>query len=87
LHNIIIIILSKAGKHALKAADLTPLNTSINIITLGKKEAVLALIPSSNLTLTIERTVKFLYPLKPLISNDTKANYNINVKIKKKKLI
>jgi hypothetical protein len=87
LHNTITIAPPKASKRALKAADLTPLNTLINIITLGEKEAVSALIPSPNPTLTIKRTVEFPYPLKPLISNDTKANNNINVKVKKEKLV
>jgi hypothetical protein len=77
----------KAGKRALKAADLTPLNTPINIITLGEKEAVSALIPPPNPTLTIKRTVESPYPLKPLISNDTKANDNIDVKVKEEKLV
>jgi hypothetical protein len=87
LYNTIIIVPPKAGKRVLKAADLTPLNTPINIIILGEEEAVLASIPSLNPTLTIERTVESLYPLKPLISNDTKANDNINVEVKKEKLV
>jgi hypothetical protein len=87
LHNITTIVPFKAGKRVLKAADLTPLNTLIIIITLGKKEAVSALIPSLNLTLTIKHTVKSPYLLKPLILNDIKANDNINVKIKKEKLV
>jgi hypothetical protein len=77
----------KAGKRASKAADLTPSNTPINIITLGKEEAVSAPIPSPNPTLTIERTVESPYLLEPLILNDTKANDNINVKVKKEKLV
>jgi hypothetical protein len=87
LHNITIITPFKAGKRVSKAADLTPLNTLINIITLGKKKAVLALILSSNSILTIKRTVESFYPFKPLILNDTKANDNINIKVKKKKLV
>jgi hypothetical protein len=87
LHNTTIIAPLKAGKRALKAADLTPLNTSINIITLGEEEAVLAPIPSPNPILTIKPTVKSFYPLEPLISNDTKANDNIDVEIKEEKLV
>jgi hypothetical protein len=77
----------KAGKRASKAADLTPSNTLINIITLGEEEAVSAPIPSLNPTLTIERTVESPYPLEPLISNDTKANDNIDVEVKEEKLV
>jgi hypothetical protein len=77
----------KAGKRAPKAADLTPSNTPINTITLGEEEAVSALIPFPNPTLTIERTDESPYPLKPLISNDKKAKDGIKVEIKKEKLV
>jgi hypothetical protein len=87
LHNTTTIAPPKASKRASKAADLTPLNTPINIITLGEEKAVLAPIPSPNPTLTIKRTVESPYPLEPLISNDTKANDNIDVEVKKKKLV
>jgi hypothetical protein len=87
LYNIIIITPFKASKRVLKAADLISLNTLINIIILGEKEAVLALILSLNPILIIKRIIKFSYLFKPLILNDTKANNNINIKVKKEKLI
>ena len=74
-------------KRAVKAPDLMPLNTPINNIILGEEEAISAPIPSLNPTPTIKHIDKSLYPLKPLISNDTKANNNVEVEIKEEKLV
>ena len=74
-------------KRTAKAPDLMPSNTPINTIILGEEEAISALIPSLNLTPTIEHTDESLYPLEPLISNNTKADDNIEVEVKKKKLV
>ena len=74
-------------KRAAKAPDLMPSNTPINTIILGEEEAVSAPIPSPNPTPTIKHTDESLYPLEPLISNDAKANNNIEVEIKEKKLV
>ena len=67
---------TKARKRTPKAPDLIPLNTLINTITLGEEEAISAPIPPLNPTLTIKRTDESLYPLEPLISNNTKQSFS-----------
>ena len=74
-------------KRAIKAPDLMPLNTLINTIILGEEEAISALILSLNPILTIKHTDESFYPLKPLISNNTKADNDIEVEIKEEKLV
>ena len=74
-------------KRATKAPDLMPLNTPINTIILGEEEAISAPIPSLNPTLTIEHTDESLYPLESLISNNTKADDNVEVEVKEEKLV
>ena len=87
MHNATTIAPTKARKRAPKAPDLTPLNTLINTITLGEEEVILVPILPLNPTLTIKRTDESLYSLKPLISNNTKANNNIEIEIREKKLV